>query len=185
MRRWYAATAVLLLGLLSGCGAWLQVGGPYTSSAQGISVEFPEGWMRMNTKDVLLVTRDGVLLQYIIIQTLDSSDALKYTKKTFRRGMLPQEVAEVILDNKASNPDTLNFKVAENVPAKVGGRPGFKAVYTYKNKDGLRLKGLFYGAMVGERFYGISYTAAARHFFDLDLKTFDKTFRTFRINTDA
>lgn len=184
MRRRYAAIAVLLC-ILSGCGAWLRAGGPYTSAAHGISVEFPEGWMRMNNKDVLLVTRDGVLLQYIIIQTLETSDALKHTKKTFRRGMLPQEVAEVILDNKASNPDTLNFKVAENVPAKVGGRPGFKAVYTYKNKDGLRLKGLFYGALVGERFYGISYTAAARHYFDRDLKTFDKAFRTFRINTDA
>lgn len=182
MRRWQAAIGIVGLCLLTGCGAWLRVGGPYTSPAHGISVEFPEGWMRMNDKDVILITRDGVLLQYIIIQTLNFSDPLKFTKKTFRRGMLPQEVAEVILDNKASNPGTLNFKVGENTPAKIGGHPGFKATYTYKNKDGLRLKGLYYGALVGDTFYGISFNAAARHYYQTDLATFDKVVRTFRIN---
>ncbi|MEO5657892.1 MAG: hypothetical protein ABIR88_09645 [Nitrospiria bacterium] len=182
MRR-RAVVVGLLLCILAGCGHWLRVGGPYTSTADGISLEFPDGWMRSNTeKDVVLITRDGVLLQYMMVQTFHVNDALRFTKKKFRRDMLPQEVAEVILDNKASNPSTLTFKVEENVPAKVGGRPGFRVSYTFKNKDGLRLKGLYYGTLVDDRFYGISYTAAARHYFDLDRKTFENVFRTFRID---
>ena len=177
--------AWVVLIFLAGCGPWLKVGGLYTSSAHNVSVEFPEKWMRVNTDDFLLITRDGMLLQHILIQTIHVDDSLKYTKKKFKRGMLPQEVAEVILDNKTSNPEILNFKVIENVPAKISGFPGFKVTYTYKNKDGLKVKGVYYGLLLKEKFYGISYTAASRYYYDKDLKTFEKVFKSFKLMKTA
>lgn len=175
--------SLIVLLFIAGCvhAPWVQVGGLYTSESHNFSVEIPHGWMRLNTDKYLLITRDGVLLQNILIERLPIDKQLKHTKKKFNTGMLPQEAAEVILDNISSDQTNLNFEVIENIPAKIGEFPGFKAVFTYKNTDGLRLKSIYYGFMVGEWFYGIRYTAASRHYFEKDLKTFEKVFESFKL----
>lgn len=172
----------ILLIFIFGCAPWMRVGGAYTSPYDQYSVDLPEKWMRLNTKEYLLITRDGVMLQHILIERIHVNDSLKHTKKQFRRGMLPHEAAEVILDNKSSNPDILNLKVIRNIPANVGGLRGFKAVYTHKNKDGLKFRTVFYGVMADEEFFGVAYTAALRHYFKQDLRTFEKLIASFRLN---
>lgn len=172
---------LILLTLVAGCAPWVKVGGLYTSKPHNFSVELPDGWMRFNTPDRLYITRDGVLLQNIIIERLNIEKPLEHTKKKFSKDMLPQEVAELVLDNISSDPTVLGFEVIENIPARISGSPGFKVVFTYKNKDGLRLKSILYGLIVDEYFYGIRYTAARRYYFDKDLKTFEKVFASFRL----
>jgi hypothetical protein len=172
---------VLLFIAIVGCAPWMQVGGLYTSDSYNFSVELPQGWMRSNTVDYLLITRDGTLLQSIVITRLDINKELKNTKKKFKKDMLPQEAAEVIIDNTASDSAILNFEVLENSPAKISGFPGFKLVATNKNKDGLKYKSIYYGFITGEWFYGIRYTAAQRHYFDKDIKTFEKVFESFKL----
>ncbi len=63
---------------------------------------------------------------------------LLHTKKKFEKGMLPQEAAEVVIDNLRSNPNILNQNVVENKPVQIGGHPGFKIVYTYQNKGRIK-----------------------------------------------
>ncbi|MEW5746310.1 MAG: hypothetical protein AB1805_12835 [Nitrospirota bacterium] len=172
---------LLCLVFLTGCAPWLQVGGLYESGEHNFSVELPEGWMRLNTSEHLLITRDGVLLQNIIVEKIGNDKKLEHTKKKFAKGMLPQESAEVALDNISSNQDVVNLAVTENVPAKIGGYPGFKAVFTYKTKDGLKKKSVYYGFMLGEWFYGIRYTAAQRYYFDKDIATFEKVLASFKV----
>ena len=172
---------LILLILIAGCAPWVKIGGLYTSKPHNFSVELPDGWMRFNTPDRLYITRDGVLLQNILIERLHIEKSLKHTKKKFAKGMLPQEVADLVLDNISSDPTVLNFKVIENIPARISGSPGFKVVFTYKNKDGLRLKSMLYGLIVDEYFYGIRYTAACRYYFDKDLKTFEKVLGSFKL----
>ena len=54
---------------LSSCVAtWTQVGGSYNSDTKDFAVDLPNGWMKTPSKDLLLITRDGVLLQNIIIK---------------------------------------------------------------------------------------------------------------------
>jgi len=172
---------VILLLLITGCAPWVKVGGLYKSPPHNFSVELPNGWMRLNTGDRLYITRDGVLLQNIIIERLNIEKPLEHTKKKFSKDMLPQEVAEVVLDNISSDQTVLNFEVKENIPARISGFPGFKVVFTYKNKDGLWLKSILYGFIGDEWFYGIRYTAARRYYFDKDLRTFEKVFESFRL----
>ncbi|MCL5062963.1 MAG: PsbP-related protein [Nitrospiraceae bacterium] len=171
----------IFLLLIMGCAPWLQVGGLYTSEDYNFSVELPQGWMRFNTDEYLLITRDGVLLQNILIERLPINKELKYTKKKFKKGMLPQEVAEVVLDNISSDQTNLNFELIENSPAKIGGFSGFKVVFTFKTKDGVRLKSIYYGFIADEWFYGIRYTAAIRYYFDKDIKTFERVFESFKL----
>jgi hypothetical protein len=172
---------IIFLLLIIGCAPWMQAGGLYTLESQNFSVELPKGWMRLNTKEYLLVTRDGILLQNIFIKRIRIDKPLKHTKKKLNKKMLPQEAAEVIIDDIASTPFVLNFKLIENSPARISGIPGFKLVYTYKNRDGLRLKSIYYGFINSEWFYSISYTAPLRYYFDRDFETFKKVFESFRL----
>ena len=165
---------IVVMFLLNGCVPWLRTGGPYEATRENISLELPDGWMRLNSNDYLLLTRDGVLLQSILVENINVNDGLKHTKKKFRKGMLPLEATEVIVDNIASNSQVHNFEVKESKSAKVAGKAGFRVVYSYKTVEGLKMKGVVYGLMHGEWFYLIRYAAPKRHYFDRDLNTFEQ-----------
>ena len=139
--------------------------------------------MRLNSDDYLLITRDGVMLEYIIIEKIYVEDNLRHTKKKFRRGMLPQELAEVILDNIDSNQKNLKFKVISNIPQKIGGHSGFKAIFTFNNEGGLKYKSIYYGFMSGDYFYGIRYNASQRHYFARELETFKHVVASLRLSS--
>jgi len=170
----------IALIFVAGCAPWIQVGGLYKNESHNFTVELPQGWMRWSRGEYLLITRDGLSLQFIQIGRMKIEDSLKHTKKKFLMGMLPQEAAEVAFDNMASNPDVLNLEVIENTPATVNGIPGFKVVHTYKNKDGLKLKSTYYGFLIGDWFYSLKYNAAQRYYFDKDIKTFEKVLESFK-----
>ncbi|MBP1740937.1 MAG: hypothetical protein H6Q48_3230 [Deltaproteobacteria bacterium] len=127
----------------------------------------------------LLISRDGVLLQNIQIVRHNIKDPLKHTKKKLAKDMLPQEAAEVLLDNVASNPGSTDFRVLENSPVPIGGLPGFKATYTYRNRDGLKCKSVCCGVLAGETFFAITYNATERYYFDKDIETFWKIVQSF------
>jgi hypothetical protein len=176
---------LFILMLAIGCAPWVQVGGIYKTESHNYSVELPQGWMRWNQGDDLIITRDGVLLQNIQIVRPNIKDPLKHTKKKFSNGMLPQEAAEVILDNIASDQAVLGFQLIENTPIKIGGFSGFRAVYTYKNKDGLKIKSIYCGFMADTWFYGLNYNAAERYYFDKDIQTFEKVLESFKLTKTA
>lgn len=173
------ALLLLLFMMLGGCGPWAKTKGAYNGN--GFVVDLPEGWMRSRQADYLLITRDGVLLQSVVVYRTEVGSSFKNTKKKLTKGMMPQEAAEVILDNFASNQEYLNFQVIENKPAKINGLPAFKTVYTYKDKDGLRYKAMYYGIINNDSFYGIRYTAPIRYYFDNDSKIFEKIAGSFKV----
>ena len=173
---------VLLLGALSGCAPWVQVEGPYRMDAQGYEANLPAGWRRATgVSDSLLLTRDGVSLQYIRIERVAVGNELKHTKKKFAKGMSPQDVAEVELEDVRSDQAVRNLELVENVPFQVAGFPGFKLVYTFKTGGGLRLKRVQNGVLVRDRVYRIQYQAPARYYFEKDLATFERVRESFKV----
>ena len=175
MKKWL----VLLTLLAVGCAPWVRVGGVYQDTERNFSVDLPQGWMKSNTAKSLLITRDGELLQMIVIDRLKASDDLQYTKKKLEPSMLPHEAAEVIADNMSSNPSITDFTLLANAPATIANRPGFRLLYQYKNKDGLQFKGMYCGFLSGDWFYALRYTAPARYYFDKDTGTFEKVLGSF------
>src|SRR5438876_5516092 len=100
------ATITLLLATLfvaTGCvtAPWVPTDGAYTSPVDRYAIDLPQGWMRWTPGEDgrLVVTRDGVLLQVIMIERFRVGEPLKHTKKQLARGMMPQEAAEGVLDN--------------------------------------------------------------------------------------
>lgn len=196
---------VVVAWALGGCVSfppWTQVGGPYKGklvlrpadpSSLGVNtvgfekllefqVTLPAEWRRAwLIEDALLLTRDGVSLQYIRIGVVAVGDELPLTKKTFANGMSPQEVVALELDEVRSDQTLRNFALVENTPLQVAGLPGFRLIYTFKTENGLRLKRVHYGVLVRDWVYRVQYQAPARHYFEKGLATFERVRESFRI----
>jgi hypothetical protein len=98
--------------------------------------------------------------------------------------MLPQEAAGIIVDELASDRYLMNFKLIENAPVTVDGHPGFKILFTYKDKKGSEFKTLYYGFIRGNSFYNLRYCAALRHYFDKDKPDFERIISSFQLVND-
>ena len=178
---------VLFVLLIAGCATpkWTQVGGEYRNAPLKFLVDLPQGWMRVDDKNGLMVTREGFPLQMIFVNRHDISKPLAHTKKKILPGMLPQEVAEVALDQFHSNPGYKNLEILENRPATIGGQSGFRAVFTDRSEKGLRSKEVFCGFLLKDQFYFLRYIAPQRYYFDRDLETFENVVRSFRLIQDS
>lgn len=176
MRRWIIVMSMLLLG---GCAHWQQTGGPLRGA--GYTLDLPSGWMatNRNPKNVI-VTRDGPALQQVRIFTAGLSEQDEDARKRVTKGMLPQEVADSILDWLRSDKSMIQFAVVENEPAQLGGKEGFRIVYTWKN-DKVRYRSIYYGMLDGETFYRISYAAPVRNYFDKDVAAFEAIVKSFKV----
>lgn len=194
---------IFLLTFFSGCAPYVMVGGKYTAGPENFEVDLPQSWRKHEltfdhhpisramldelkkrhdpTGDVVRITRDGLLLQHIVIGRIEINKEWPHTKRKLSKGMLPQEVAEVIIDNIRSNPNISKQHVLENSPAKLGGFPAFKLIYTYQTKESVGIKGACYGAMMGDWYYYLLYEAPERHYFAKDYPIFEKLKDSFRL----
>lgn len=180
MNRLLIALTILAL---AGCGPWVKTEGPYTAAPLHVSADLPPGWMRQNTDRHILMTKDGVLLQVIVVKRLDISQEKQFphTKKRVTREMLPQEVAEVVLDDYYSDTDNRDIQVEENAPATIDGNPGFRLRFTHGTGLGLHQRKLYYGFLKNGELYTLLYAAPRRHYFDRDLADFEKVVMSFKL----
>jgi hypothetical protein len=96
----YPIVWITCLLLLAGCQTWVPVGGDFTSSAYNYTVEFPQGWKRLNVvyhqqimeKNAVIITRDGPALEYISISRASPDEELPHAKRRFSKGMLPDDL---------------------------------------------------------------------------------------------
>lgn len=177
---------LLSLLIMAGCGggAWLKSEASFASKTQDFAVDLPQGWMRSNNENYLLMTRDGTGLQLIYVGEFDITQEgphFKHTKKRVTRGMLPQEIAEVLIDHHQSDPDHPFDQVEDNSPATVAGKTGYRLQLVYRTKSGLRYRYLSYGFLSGDRLYQLNYSAPIRYYFDKDRETFETVVKSFRL----
>ena len=177
MKRWI----YLLLISLTACAPWTRVTGTYEGPGHHFSVVIPDGWMKFDSDDHLLISRDGPFLQYILAESRTLDAPFAHTRRKMKASMLPQEAAEVILDDLTLDRAVRNLQVIENGPAQIAQQEGFKIVFTYQNGDGLTMKTLYQGFIKGRMFYSIRYTAAERYYFEKDLETFRKVLGSFKL----
>lgn len=114
-------------------------------------------------------------------QSASSSLTLKKdAKKVLKANMLPQEVADFILDILRSDKKLSQFTLVKNEPAQLGGKDGFRLVYTFMiNK--VRYRNIYYGMLQDKTFYRISYSAPVRYYFDKDVAAFEKIVGSFKL----
>ena len=177
-------TLLISLFLITSCASVAQKHSLKDLSDNDFSVEIPNGWWKPKHLDKYLITKDGVFLQYVLIQQRPIDRPYRNTKKKLNKGMLPQEAAGVIIDEIASDRRIYHFNVIENAPAIIDGREGFKILFTYKDKKGSIFKTLYYGFINGESFFNLRYNAAMRYYFEKDIAAFEHILSSFKIVKD-
>jgi hypothetical protein len=151
------------------------------NAPENFVVQVPDQWKKLNVADCSMWSKEGPFEQYIFIQQRPVSKEFPHAKKTLSLGMTPKEVSDLLLLEIASDPDVLDLRVLERGPAKINGYKGFKAIFTYRVKDGYNFKTVLYGFLQGDWFYGIRYNADVKKFCDEDVRTFEKMVKTFVI----
>ena len=181
MKRFILSVALLEI-LLWGCARWVIVGGKYVATSENYEVDLPNGWRKQNlNRDFLRVTKDGINLQEIAVGRWPVDKDPPHTKRKFATGMLPQEVAELVIDDFRSNTGLMGYEVTENSPSNVGGYRGFKVMYRYQTKSGLKKRGAYYGVLLDKWLYYLYYEAPERYYFANDYEVFERIKESFRI----
>jgi hypothetical protein len=144
----------------------------------------PQGWMISDDygKNCLTLTRDGPLLQSIVVGRRHVSEMVQKNRKSITADMMPHEIADAYIGNLQSNPKINHLHVLENRPVKIGGLLGFKADYTFEEGAGHKQRSITYGFVAGEYFYVIDYTGLQRVYFSRCLDEFTVLARSFTIS---
>ncbi len=167
--------------LIAGCASVAQQRSLKNLPVNDFLVEIPAGWWKPPHTNKHFITKDGAFLQYVLIQQRPIDRPYRNTKKKLNRGMLPQEAADVIIDEIASDRRIYNFNVIENRPAIIDGRDGFKILFTHEDKKSSTFKTLYYGFISGDSFFNLRYSAAMRYYFEKDIADFEQILSSFKV----
>ena len=178
------SAVILTTALIAGCATtWTRIDDA-SRNYQGAhySIMLPVGWMRLESGGNLLLSKDGIDLQRIIIEYHTHDKAFETLKRTSSATMLPSELAELtIAELKASQKDDLpSLRVISNAPVDIGGHAGFLLHIGYKTDDGLRIEMLMEGFADADGYYLITYRAPTLHYFARDRAAFEAICASFR-----
>jgi hypothetical protein len=177
-------TAILTSVLIAGCATtWARIDDANRDyRGEHYSVSLPAGWMRMESGGNLLLSKDGIDLQRIIIEYHTHDKAFETLKRTSSAAMLPSELAELtIAELKASQKDSLpSLRVIGNSPVEIAGHTGFSLHLGYKTDAGLRIEMLMQGFADTDGYYLITYRAPTLYYFERDRAVFESVCASFR-----
>ena len=168
---------VLVLVLLSGCApAWVRVddsGRDYRG--EHFSVTLPVGWLRLESDESLILSKDGILLQIISIQFRPHKNTFEKIEKDSSTTMLPSELAQLaIAELKASQDDALpSLEILRNAPIELAGHTGFDIHLRYKTAAGLRMDMAMRGVVDNSGFYLLKFSAPTLHYYEHDRQTYE------------
>ena len=168
---------------LSGCQTlqWKEGGTPYTAKDGSFTIQIPSGWTYAEERGGHIVgTRDGFLLQRILLEKRELKEALPYSKRVLNPGLTPLELAEAIIDDARADRMLLGIEIAENQPETLGGKPGFKLVINFHTADKLRVSEEVIGCIQGDHLYLLVFSAPTRFYFGRDRAAFEEGAKMFQ-----
>jgi len=171
--------------LLAGCiTPWTRIDQPTPLAGAGgkFTVQAPPGWVHFSLeRNHVVLTRDGLPVQYIDVALTPHADAFKQIKRASNPSMLPAELAELAVAELRADSGLVNLTVKESVPASVAGQPGFRLLLQYRNPRGALLNRLIYGTATKQGLLTFSYSALDRHYFPRDLGVFEQVMASYRL----
>jgi hypothetical protein len=194
------AIAMLVNAQPSEATSWKRIQKPLAISVdKTFSTELPVGWVRAFDDDnVIVATQDGAGIQLISAVRTRYKDAFKKleTKKqkkanqrklpkdrkfVLQAGMLPTEVAELVIADIQSGNEFSHVRVISNEAAVIDGNPGFRIHFKYKNAKGLQFDHIIGGFIDDKNLYRLVYRAPSKIYFDRDLDEFEKALSSFKV----
>ena len=177
MKLHFRIAACLLALMLAGCAAtWVRVDDTDSHySGEHYSVSLPAGWMRSEVGDRLVLSRDGLDLQRIVIEYRPHDKAFEHLEKTSSVDMLPSELAELtIAELKAAQDEGLpSLEILDNRPVQIAGHTGYALHLRFRTDAGLRVEVLLQGFVDENGLYQLLYRAPTLHYFGRDREVYE------------
>jgi hypothetical protein len=161
----------------------------------GFRFILPKGWnipketqpkgRRKAKEKIMFMTKDGYLLNRVELSSRLLHAEFSHTKKVLAPGMMPQEMAQVVLNDFELNDAMKNFRLIENKPATVAGIPGFRLVFSYRSNGTLHYQTAYYGFQKDDRYYSIVYSAPKRHYYEINAGTFEAIVQQLKLDTGS
>lgn len=171
----------VLLLLVAGCTPWAAVdpNNRLITVKDDYTVEAPLGWVRRNydVYDVFL-SRDGPLLNFIVIDREKHDRTLPNTKRKTSADLLPQEVAELVIAEQKAVDSRGSFSVLANQPANLSGKPAVRVHTRWKNERGLPIERLTYALVDQKGRLALIYEAPGLVYFPKGVADFDAMVKT-------
>ncbi len=172
---------IILFLFAAGCVACTHTGGFSKPASYSFTIDIPEGWRKIDNNRYLFVTKESPFLQYIMVQNRPIGRSFRNTKKKIQKEMLPEEAAQIIIDELVSDQNLVNLRILDNTPVSIKNYDGFKILYTYSDSEGQAYKTLYYGFIKEDTFFNLRFTAAARIYFERDIGSFRNILNSFQI----
>jgi hypothetical protein len=172
---------VMMFVFVAGFVGCTHTGGVSKPASYRITIDIPEGWRKIDNNRYLFVTKESPFLQYIMVQNRPIDRSFRNTKKKIQRDMIPEEAAQIIIDELISDQNLMNLRILDNTPATLQGHEGFKILYTYSDSDDQVYKTLYYGFIKEDTFFNLRFTAADQVYFKRDVGDFRNILNTFQI----
>lgn len=177
-------------------------------ASRRLSFTVPDGWHWYRRGEDFIATMDGVFLQQILVERLhvDQVDqkvagafplavwsvsawpvrTAKNLARHFSEGMPAADASEVLLGSRENDPSVTGLTVRKVVTRTVAGQQAFRAVFDFRLKSSLLdpsplYRSAYCGFVLGDWFYGFSYTAPERYYFDRDAGTFETFLESVRL----
>ena len=99
-------------------------------------------------------------------------------------GMLPTEVAELVIAGMQSGSEFSHVRVISNEAAVIDGNPGFRIHFEYKNARGLQYDHIIGGFIDDKNLYRLIYRAPSKIYFSRDEDKFEKALASFKVLSD-
>lgn len=177
-----ALTTGAALLCLTGCVTWHTGGQRYTAGSGTYALTPPPGWMFIEAPSgTVRATRDGMILQQLVVTGHDLKNPLPASKHTVAATLLPFELAEAVADDLRSDRSLLAFEILSNEPTRVDGREGFALTVKYQTADKLRITQRIHGCIIGNKLYTLRFSAPTRHYFERDLPAFEAAAQSFTL----
>jgi hypothetical protein len=184
--------AIRILVLLAGMAvvapamAWKIVmeGKPYTHKASGYTIQYPAGWRYETMGDGILATRDGPCMQKMYVDFRTHKNAFIVLGQDATPEMMPQELAEKIVEEMQADGSLQNMQVLSNEPTTLAGRPAFRVHVSFRTSvdaGSVRYESIVVGASSPQGIFLVGYSGAVLNYFARDVETYDKTLATFAI----
>jgi hypothetical protein len=179
-----ASIAAGLLLVLAACSPWVLID-PENARLKdhGFEISLPEGWVRpMFERDEVILTRDGLLLEQIMVRQRTNKKAFPRLKKPASDKLLPSELAELqIAETKREGDLMANLEVLENEPATIAGKQGFRVRLRFVTERALPMEQLLYGVCDEKNYYLLGLQAPEYYYFDQHRAEFEKMVASFKI----
>ena len=177
MKKVFWVTLFLLAASILACH---HSSAPSKKTNYSFTIDIPEGWRRID-RPYLLITKEGPFLQNVMVQNRHISRSFRYTQKRMGKGMLPEEAAQIIIDEYASDQNIGNLKVLNNTPEQINGHNGFKILLTYLGPKGNEFHTLYYGFIKADTYFNLRFTAGGRQYYQKDIETFNRMLNSFQV----